>query len=68
MEKKSEIEAPVLSYYKPGHQLEVQCDASQKDLGAALLQQGKPIAYISRALTLTEQRHAQMEEEMLALE
>ena len=61
------IEAPLLSYYNPGHLLEVQCDASQKDFGAALLQQGKPIAYISRALTLTEQRYAQMEKEMLAI-
>ena len=65
--KEMVIEAPILSYYNPTHQLEVQCDASQKGLGAALLQQGKPIAYISRALTLTEQRYAQMEKEMLAI-
>lgn len=53
-------DAPVLRYYDPTCQLEVQCDASQKGLGAALMQCGQPIAYISRALTPTEQRYAQI--------
>ena len=39
--------APVLRYYDPTCQLEVQCDASQKGLGAALMQRGQPFAYIS---------------------
>ena len=59
--------APVLSYYNPKAELEIQCDASQKGLGAALLQRGKPIAYASRALTETETRYAQIEKEMLAM-
>ena len=59
--------APVLSYYDPDSELVVQCDASQKGLGAALLQHGKPIAYTSRALNDTEQRYAQIEKEMLAI-
>ncbi|CAB3988819.1 Hypothetical predicted protein [Paramuricea clavata] len=53
--KKLLTEAPVLSYYNPESELEIQCDASQKGLGATLLQQGKPVVYISRALTETEQ-------------
>ena len=65
--KKLVTEAPVLSYYNPEGELEIQCDASQKGLGATLLQQGKPVVYISRALTETEQRYAQIEKEMLAI-
>ena len=60
-------EAPILRYYDPTCQLEVECDASQKGLGAALMQSGQPIAYISRALTPTEQRYAQIEKECLAI-
>ena len=59
--------APVLRYYDPKAELEIQCDASKKGLGAALLQRGQPIAYTSRALTETEQRYAQIEKEMLAI-
>jgi hypothetical protein len=65
--KEMVAESPVLSYYNPTLPLEIQCDASQKGLGAALLQQGKPIAYASSALTPTEQRYAQMEKEKLAI-
>ena len=60
-------EAPVLSYYKPSSDLAIQCDASQKGLSAALLQDQKPVAYTSRALTETETRYAQIEKEMLAI-
>ena len=65
--KKLVTEAPVLSYYDPTRELEIQCDASQRGLGAALLQGGRPIAYTSRALTDTEERYAQIEKEMLAI-
>ena len=59
--------APILSYYDPKEELVIQCDASQKGLGAALLQKGKPIAYASRSLTDTETRYAQIEKKMLAI-
>ena len=60
-------EAPVLSYYNPSSDLAIQCDASQKGLGAALLQDQKPVVYASHALTETETCYAQIEKEMLAI-
>ena len=65
--KKLVTEAPILSYYDPTCELEIQCSTSQRGLGAALLQGGRPIAYTSRALTDTEERYAQIEKEMLAI-
>ncbi|KAK3752981.1 hypothetical protein QZH41_016289 [Actinostola sp. cb2023] len=65
--KRAVTEAPVLRYYDPKKDLEIQCDASQSGLGATLMQEGKPIAYASRALSECETRYAQIEKEMLAL-
>ena len=59
--------APVLAYYYPKEQLVLQCDASNKGLGASLFQNGKPITYRSRSLTETESRYAVVEKEMLAV-
>ena len=59
--------APILRYYDPAKELIVQCDASEKGLGAALLQEGQPIPYASRALIETETCYAQIEKEMLAV-
>ena len=59
--------APVLAYYDSTAELILQCDASNKGLGAALLQHGKPVAFVSRALTNTEQHYAAIEKEMLAV-
>ena len=44
----------------------IQVDASQVGLGAALLQNGKPVAFASKALTKTECRYANIERETLA--
>ena len=44
----------------------IQVDASQVGLGAALLQNGKPIAFASKALTKTKCRYANIEREILA--
>lgn len=59
--------APVLAYFDASKQLVVQCDASSRGIGAALLQDGRPISYASRALTDTESRYSIMEKEMLAV-
>ena len=44
----------------------VQVDASQVGLGAALLQNGKPIAFASKALIKTECQYGNIEREMPA--
>ena len=49
---------PVLRYYNLQEEVTLQCDASQSGLGAALLQNGQPLAYASRALTPTETSYA----------
>ena len=45
----------------------IQVDASQVGLGAALLQNNKPIAFASKELTNAECRYVNIEREMLAV-
>ena len=59
--------APVLKFFDSTESLTLQCDASDKGLGAVLLQKGQPIAYASSALTDAESRYAQIEKEPLAV-
>ncbi|VDI06078.1 Hypothetical predicted protein [Mytilus galloprovincialis] len=59
--------SPVLKYFDPKLPLTLSVDASQKGLGAVILQEGKPIAYASRAMTISQQRYAQIEKETLAI-
>ena len=59
--------SPVLGYYDAKKELTLQVDASSTGLGAALIQEGQPIAYASKALTPTQQNYAQIEKELLAV-
>ena len=52
---------------KPSNTQYSLCDASKKGLGAVLLQESKPVMYVSRALTETEQRYSNIERELLAI-
>ncbi|XP_063962569.1 uncharacterized protein K02A2.6-like [Lytechinus pictus] len=65
--KKLVTAEPVLQYYDPSKELTLQADASDTGLGAALMQEGRPVAFASRALTDTETRYAQIEKELLAV-
>jgi hypothetical protein len=59
--------APVLAYFDVHKPIVIECDASSTGLGSVLLQDNRPIAYASRALTTTEQNYAQIEKETLAI-
>ena len=64
--KEAIISDTTLRYFDPSLLMTIQVDASQVGLGAALLQNGKPIAFASKALTETECQYANIEREMLA--
>ena len=68
--KKALTTAPVLALFDPSRETVVSADASCFGLGAVLMQRQeggvmKPVVYISRSLTTTEQRYAQIEKEAL---
>jgi len=59
--------APVLAYFNPSHPVELSVDTQFQRSSAVLLQNDHPIAYASRALADTQQQHAQIKKEMLAV-
>ena len=56
--------APVLQYFDKSKTTTIQCDASGTGLGAVLLQEGKPVEFVSRALSSAERNNAQIEKEL----
>ena len=52
--KEAVISDTTLRYFDPSLPMTIQVDASQVGLGAALLQNGKPVAFASKDLTETE--------------
>ena len=58
---------PILRYFNVNDDVTLQCDTSQSELGAALLQNGQPVVYASRALAPAETRYAQIEKELLVI-
>jgi transposase InsO family protein len=58
---------PVLQYYDPKKPVRLTCDASKSGLGAAILQEGMPVAYASKSMTKAQMNYAQIEKEMLAV-
>ena len=60
-------EAPLLAYYDVRKDVTIQCDANKSAVGAVLLQEGRPIAYASRKLRVSELNWAPIEKEMLAI-
>ena len=60
-------EPPVLSSYDLNQPVSLTTDASEKAIGAVLTQNGKPVIFVSRSLTKTEQRYSNVEREALAV-
>ena len=65
--KQAIVSDTTIRYFNPSLPVTIQVDASQVGLGAALLQNNKPIAFTSKALTDAEHRYANIEREMLAV-
>ena len=65
--KKLVVQHPVLKYYDVSEEVTLQREASERGLGATLMQNGQPVAFASRTLSTTEQRYAQIEKECLAI-
>ena len=61
------ITLPDLAYFDKTKKHTIKCAAFKKGLGAVLLQESKPVMYVSRALTETEQRYSNIERELLAI-
>ena len=54
-----------LPYFNPKCATTLQTDASKKGLGAVLLQNSKPVMFVSRALTGSERNYQNLEREHL---
>ena len=65
--KEAVSSAPVLRYSSLEDEMTMQCDASKSGLGAALIQLGQPVAFVSRTLTPADTRYAQIEKELQAI-
>ena len=61
--KEAVVSDTTLRYFDPSLPVTIQVNASQVGLGAALLQNGKPLAFASKALTETECQYANIERE-----
>ena len=56
-----------LVFYDVNKEVTLQVDACNTGLGAALLQDGKPVAYASRSMTAAQRNYAIIEKELLAV-
>jgi hypothetical protein len=67
MVKAALTEPPVLALYNPNAQCEVRADASVNGTGAVLLQQDRPLAFMSKKFTPAQRNYTTTDQELLAL-
>ncbi|PAA51290.1 hypothetical protein BOX15_Mlig005755g5 [Macrostomum lignano] len=60
-------EDSALANYDPKKPVALECDASQKGLGGVLIQDNRPVLYISKRLSEAEKKYSQIEREALAI-
>ena len=65
--KRSITDEFTLTYFDPQKETVLQVDASKKGLGATLMQENKPVAFASKAVTDTESRYANIKRELPAV-
>ncbi|GFN96526.1 retrovirus-related pol polyprotein from transposon 297-like protein [Plakobranchus ocellatus] len=56
-----------LNYFNTEKATAIEVDSSLVGMGAALIQEGRPIAFASKSMTETESRYANIERELLAV-
>jgi len=60
-------QGPCTEKFQSERPIKLSLDANSKHLGAILLQDNRPVAYASKALTICQQNYAQIEKEMFAI-
>ena len=65
--KKAIATAVTLFHYDPNKPVVIETDASLKGLGAVLIQDGRPVRFLSKSLTPAESDYANIERELLAV-
>jgi len=56
-----------LTHFDPNKPAVIETDASLKGLGAVLIQDGRPVRFLSKSLTQTEMEYSNIERELLAV-
>lgn len=65
--KETFASTPVLKFYETSQDVNIQVDASMKSFGAALIQNGQPVAYASKALNKAQKNYPPIELEAAAI-